>query len=615
MEQRKKLSSGKWLWMFVGTVLLIALLILAFNYVMDPYGAFGDRFFGWWSYDETLNPRLAKITYLEQNHEKYDSYIIGSSGSSSYPVELLNKYLNASFYNCFFYGTDMEAYEQIADYLAENYTVKNLVLNLSPNVAAHFGSEDDSLTKTQYYKVNDASWFLYTFKYLCISPLDSLQKLDYYRSDGYLQQPYRVFNPQTGAYDKSKRDAEPIGTLADYVSRNAYKVFTAYPQQEKHVDAQEMEESLASVRRICELCEKKGIRLLVLCQPNYWEGAAQFSAADQASFRNALAQITDYWDFTLTPVSYEPRYFYDATHFRNCVGAMVLARVFGDGSVYVPEGFGEYVPRGSVPGVQTANALPEDSYTKEVPILMYHNIAAEPSDNTRTVTAERFAEQLRALCDAGYVTVGFDELRAYVEQGTPLPEKPVVITFDDGYLSNYELAYPILKEYGCKATLFAIGVSMGKDSYKDTGLAMQPHFSLEQAAEMEASGLISVQSHGYNVHETKGYDPEPIRFGVTQRDGETEAEYVAYLQQDCENMRQLLGKPVGVFSYPLGTYTEISEVLFSQEGIWATVTTVEKNNQLIQGLPQCLRQLSRLSVNQSLTGEALIEKIENAELR
>ena len=68
-----------------------------------------------------------------------------------------------------------------------------------------------------------------------------------------------------------------------------------------------------------------------------------FSWDQVADFYTRLAQVTPYWDFSYSSVSFEPRYFYDETHFRNCVGEMALARMFGDSSVYVPEDFGEYV--------------------------------------------------------------------------------------------------------------------------------------------------------------------------------------------------------------------------------------------------------------------------------
>lgn len=75
MTSKHPMSSKQWLWAFLGTVLLLTILVMGFNFWSDPFGAFGDRFFQWWSYDETMNPRVAKLSYLEQHHDQYDSYI------------------------------------------------------------------------------------------------------------------------------------------------------------------------------------------------------------------------------------------------------------------------------------------------------------------------------------------------------------------------------------------------------------------------------------------------------------------------------------------------------------------------------------------------------------
>ena len=72
------------------------------------------------------------------------------------------------------------------------------------------------------------------------------------------------------------------------------------------------------------------------------------------------------------------------------------------------------------------------------------------------------------------------------EHGTPLPEKPVIITFDDGYADNYENAYPILKKYGFKATIFLI--------YDFTN-TYPNYLTWDQIAEMKESGLIRFESH------------------------------------------------------------------------------------------------------------------------
>ena len=68
------MNAKKWVLSLPVIVLILAALLAGFNYVTDPFGAFGDRFMQWFSYDETNNPRAAKISYLEQHHDEYDSY-------------------------------------------------------------------------------------------------------------------------------------------------------------------------------------------------------------------------------------------------------------------------------------------------------------------------------------------------------------------------------------------------------------------------------------------------------------------------------------------------------------------------------------------------------------
>lgn len=605
MSSKRPVSSKKWLAAFFGTVLLLAVLVMGFNFWTDPFGAFGDHFFQWWSYDETMNPRVAKISYLDQHHDQYDSYIIGASSSSSFPTEQLNTYFDASFYNLVMYGADMLDVEQTCQYLVDHYTVKNLVVSVYIHNAQVYHVEQDPLTYNLHWKVDGSSPLLFYAKYLLSNPRNGWTKLQRLQTDPYLQQSYRVFDQQTGAYDKSRRDVEPIGDLESYLAKSSYAVFSNYP--EGSADLPYLEDCMQSIARIRDLCREQGVNLTVVCPPMYYAYLEYYSPEDQAAFRDALAEVTPYWDFTLSSASYEPRYFYDDTHFRNCLGEMALARMFGDSSVYVPEDFGEYVSQAPA-GAQEASPAAAEAYSAQVPILMYHNLAQEGSGND-TISVQRLEEHLAALQDAGYTTITFQDLLAYVEQGTELPEKPVLLTFDDGYESNYTLAYPLLQQYQMKATIFVIGVSMGKDTYKDTGQAMIPHFTQEQAAEMEASGLVAIESHGYDMHEVQGRDPEPIRVGILPREDESEWDYAAFLQEDCQAMTDLLGKTPGVLAYPYGYASELSEVVLHEMGIYATVTIEEKINTIVKGLPQSLRQMGRFYMTEAISAPELLSML------
>ncbi len=613
MGEKRRLSSKGWLVLFALSAVLAAGALALFNVITDPFGAFGDRVLGWWSYDETNNPRVAKFSYLEQHHEEYDSYIIGCSSTSSFPKEQLDEYFGADFYNLVMYGADMLDVEQYVRYLLDHYTVKNLVLNVYIDNGVDYDQGSDPLTHSMPWQADGSSPLSFYPHFLFADPRYGWTKLQKLRTDSLVQDVHDVFDEESGAYDKSRRDIEHIGSLEEYLA--TYPVFADYPQF--HQEMAQTENCMKSVAAIRDMCREAGVNFVVVSAPVYYDYLLCFDRSEVEEFYTSLAEVTPYWDFTVSSVSREPRYFYDETHFRNCVGKMALARIFDDPSVYVPADFGVYVtPENAaqtVAGYWSVPAPDEAAYTDQVPILMYHHLSG-PEGNG--LPPERFEEQIAALAGAGYTAVTLAQLREYVEGWGTLPEKPVVITFDDGYLSNMDLALPILEKYGMKATIFAIGCSVGKTTYKDTGVDMTPHFSLEQAREMMDTGLITIGSHGYDIHEVEGRDPDPIRQGILRRADETEAEYAAFLREDCrkfnELMEPVLGGPADILAFPYGLSDTLSGMLLREAGIYATVTVQPGTNTLVKGLPQSLLYMDRYDITEDLTGEGLLELLEGA---
>lgn len=127
----------------------------------------------------------------------------------------------------------------------------------------------------------------------------------------------------------------------------------------------------------------------------------------------------------------------------------------------------------------------------DVPILMYHYISAAPPDADRyrrdlSVGPDLFRSHLVTLREQGYTTITLSQLAEALATGTPLPPKPIVLTFDDGYLDNYQNAFPIMQQEGAVGTFFLV-----------TDLLEQRHplyMSWEQAAEMAATGM-EMSSH------------------------------------------------------------------------------------------------------------------------
>ena len=191
-----------------------------------------------------------------------------------------------------------------------------------------------------------------------------------------------------------------------------------------------------------------------------------------------------------------------------------------------------------------------------LPILMYHSILKDSArQGNYVVSPDVLAADLDALQQRGYETVTVSDLLAYVQDGEPLPEKPVMITFDDGYYNNYVYAYPLLQQRGMRAVLSIIGSQTALYTAEGTENAYWSHLRLDRLCEMQ--DVFEVQNHSWNLHE---YGE---RRGCLRRSGETEESYESLLREDTAETQQLItdaGLPTPqCYTYPFGACSEESE--------------------------------------------------------
>ncbi len=609
------MSAKKWLMMLAGAVALALAVCAGANVLTDPFGVFGDPVFHWYSYNETNNPRMAKLAWLEEHHGEYDSYIIGSSSAASLETAALEKYVDGRFYNLFVYGSDTRDYRDLAAYVLEHYEVRRLVVNLGINEANVYGSRPERINDRMHALASGENPALFYLRCAFANPRYALDKALAWGKDTELPQTFDVFDVSSGCYDKRVRNVEKVGDPAAYAAANP-GAFYMEPDEDALPCIAECVRSVAEIR---DMCEEKGAELLVICSP---VSEAQWNLYDEETlraYRTALAQEVDYWDFGCTPLTYDTRYFYDATHFRTTAGDMVLAEIFDDPAVYRPERFGAYVTKENCQAwldeiFSDPPRLEESAYTADVPILMYHHFTDAPAQDTE-VSPETFAAHMETLAREGYHAVSFQEMIDYVYYGAPLPDRPVCITMDDGYLSSYEIACPILRQYGMKATVFAIGSSVGHtERYKDTEFPITPHFSWEQAREM--AGVIDFQSHTFDLHQWAPYETgDRVRASILPLDGENEADWAAAVRADLAEYdrlrRQELGEGFCALAYPGGYYDEAAEVLVHQAGIPVTVSIrTDSRNVLVRGVPQSLYALCRWNVTERTTAEELLQILE-----
>ena len=182
-----------------------------------------------------------------------------------------------------------------------------------------------------------------------------------------------------------------------------------------------------------------------------------------------------------------------------------------------------------------------------MPVLMYHHMVPEGQDcNAMTITPGKFRADLDIILAKGYTPV----LPGELAEGAPLPEKPILITFDDGYRSNYDLVYPILREYGVKACISIIVLM--------PDLPTDNFCTWEQLREMTDSGLVEVGSHSYRLHnlgEDKGNYEKDGTNGVERRPGESDGDFQARVLDDIQKSHDRIAAELGnvtCFAYPFG---------------------------------------------------------------
>jgi len=228
----------------------------------------------------------------------------------------------------------------------------------------------------------------------------------------------------------------------------------------------------------------------------------------------------------------------------------------------------------------------EDAYDAEVffrrekearvPIIMYHLV----TENSRYVgkygiRPSQLEEDLKYLKENGYNTVVMQDLINFVENGKRLPKNPIVLTFDDGNSSDYKYLFPLLKEYDMKAVISIIGSATDKytPQQEKNPTAKFPNLTWPQVKEMHDSGLVEVQSHGYDVHGSAGS-------GKLKR--ESAETYHGRLAADLTKLQDLceehLGEKPSTFCYPLGIISKGSHAVLEELGFVASLSCQEGIN-------------------------------------
>ena len=227
----------------------------------------------------------------------------------------------------------------------------------------------------------------------------------------------------------------------------------------------------------------------------------------------------------------------------------------------------------------------------KIPVLLYHNFVTtvpevDPDNFNYINTPKSFEENIKTLLENGYTIMSMKELADCDNGKAELPSKPIIITFDDGYYSNYEYIYPILKEYNVKVSIFVITDKIGQeiDGIKYLGW--------NECLEMQNSGLVEIFSHS---KKHVFYNKLPVR----------------ELRDDVIESYKLIEEHLGkqdlkVFAYPYGAYTDETVRTLKNNGIDYQVYDLGINN--FKNLDRNF--IKRINIPCEMTGKEIIEEIE-----
>ncbi len=243
----------------------------------------------------------------------------------------------------------------------------------------------------------------------------------------------------------------------------------------------------------------------------------------------------------------------------------------------------------------------------QLPILMYHHILKDSNRwNMFVISPAEFEQDLIFLKEQGFETIVIEDLLLYEKGEKKLPEKPVMITIDDGYLSVKEYMMPLLQKYQMKAVFSVIGRYSEEYSQTKDHNVSYAHVSWEDLQELTADGTFEIQNHSYDLHKNANG-----RKGAKQRYGEPLEDYRKLLTEDLgktqAKIEESIHKKPHCFTYPFGFFSKESEEIVKEMGFLASLSCSEGINYL-SGKADELYLLKRYNRPHGKSAESIIRK-------
>jgi len=250
------------------------------------------------------------------------------------------------------------------------------------------------------------------------------------------------------------------------------------------------------------------------------------------------------------------------------------------------------------------NQVSSEADSVLVPIIMYHRVYNHQEKGEHNISPAELEADLKYLKEHGYNTVVIKDLIDFVYHNVPLPEKPIVLTFDDGNRSDYEILFPLLKQYDMKAVLSIIGKATDECSAPNQQGIRQPHLTWEQIEEIAKEDFVEFQNHSYNLHGD---------YGSLKRRSETTQTYQQRFSTDLLKLQALINEKIGIepttFTYPFGKISKESYGALINAGFKSSLSCYKGNNKIVANKPETLFILNRNNRPSGIGVEIILEEV------
>ena len=250
-----------------------------------------------------------------------------------------------------------------------------------------------------------------------------------------------------------------------------------------------------------------------------------------------------------------------------------------------------------------------DGQSADLPVVMYHQLTKNENRSGRYVlTLEQFEKDLMFLKSKGYKSVTLKQLVDYSRGKCEIPEKSIMITFDDGNETLYEYALPLLEKYGFTAVGFVVGALADYYTEIDDHNLNYSYLNWSQIKELAAGNIIEIQSHSFDLHKNTGN-----RSGIKKKKTETIEQYREFLCSDVSKMKTAMVNYIGeapfAFAFPFGSFTSESTDILKECGFKMTFTCEERINKIKKNEPESLFGLGRYNRPDGISSENFFEKM------